>query len=213
VVAMTSAGVVAPAAFITEDRHVRLTSSGVFTVTWTSTILRDYLGFTGNLAGASAYTATNRSPMLWSPGKTETPDLAPLGAHGQPIADISVAYGAGGAQTIRVEGSPTYRQRFRWAHVAKARYYAAPPTPADGEYAAFWLSEFIGGNRWILLRGLTEGTSTTVSASYGSATAIGPYKADVAEMRSLQFDRSSGFDRVEAYYDVVIPCTKTPEFA
>jgi hypothetical protein len=214
VAAMTLAGVVAPACFITEDRHVRLTSSGVFTVTWTSTILRDYLGFTGNLSGASSYTATNRSPMLWSPGKTETPELAPLGAHGQPLSDISVAFGAGGRQTIRVEGSPTYRQRFKWAHIPKARYYNAPPTPVDGEYAAFWLSEFVGGNRWILLRGVTEGASTTVSAGYGSATYVGPYKADMSqgEMRSLQFARSDGFGRVEAYYDITIPCVLTDEF-
>jgi hypothetical protein len=215
VAAMTAAGVVDPAAFITEDRHFRLTSSGVFDVTWTSTVLRDYLGFTGNLTGATGYTATNRSPMLWSPGKTETPEEAPLGAHGKPIADLSVAYGAGGTQTIRVEGSPTYRQRFAWSHVAKARYYNAPPSPVDGDFAAFWLSEFVGGNRWILLRGVTEGTSTTVSAGYGSATNVGPYKADMSqpEMRSLQFARSAGFSLVEAYYDVTIPCVKTPEFA
>jgi hypothetical protein len=213
VVAMTSAGVVAPACFITEQRYVRLTSSGVFTVDWTSTVLRDYLGFTGNLAGASAYTAQLRSPLLWSPGKTETPELAPLGAHGQPIADISVAYGAGGTQTIRVEGDPTYRQRYQWAHVLKARYYSAPPTPVAGDYVYFWNSEFIGGNRWILLRGVTEGSSTTVSAGYGSATAAGPYKAMVQEMRAVQFDRSTGFARVEHSYDVSIPCVKTPEFA
>jgi hypothetical protein len=215
VVSMTAAGVVAPAAFITEDRHVRLTSSGVFVVDWVDTTLRDYLGFTGNLAAAAAYTAPNRSPMLWSPGKTENPQEAQLGAHGKPIADLSVAFGAGGRQTIRVEGSSTYIQRYNWEHIPKARYVSSPPTLTDGEYGGFWQSEFVGGNQWIMMRGVTEGSSNTVSASYGSATIVGPYKADMSqpEMRSLQYKRSTGFGLVEAYYDITIPAIVCPEFA
>jgi hypothetical protein len=214
VVAMTTAGVAAPAAYITEDRHVRLTSSGVFTVTWTDTTFRDLLGFTGNLAAASSYTATNRSPLLWSPGKTENPDRNMLGANRVRL-DLSVAYGTGGRQTVRIEGSPTEDQTFRWAHIPKERVLATPPTPIAGEYQYFWRYELCGGQRWILLRGVTEGSSTTTSSSYGSATHQGPYKADlsVSEFRSTPFTRSAGFGLVEAYYDCWIPAVQTPEFA
>lgn len=212
--AMTAAGVAAPEAYITEAGYVRLTSSGVFAVTWTSTTLRDLLGFTGDLSGADAYTATNRSTLLWSPGKTETPELAPLGCVGQRVLDLSVAYGTEGRQSVRIEGNPTVRNRFSWAHVPKARYLAAS-TYTAGEFCHFWLNELIGGQRWILLRGVSEGASTTVSASYGSATALGPYKADLADtgFRSTPFARSSGFERVEAYYDITIPAVQTTEFA
>lgn len=37
-------------------------------VVWTDTDLRDLLGFTGNLSGSSAYTATNTCRGLWRPG-------------------------------------------------------------------------------------------------------------------------------------------------
>jgi hypothetical protein len=187
VVAMTTAGVAAPAAYITEDRHVRLTSSGVFTVTWTDTTFRDLLGFTGNLAAASSRVRL----------------------------DLSVAYGTGGRQTVRIEGSPTEDQTFRWAHIPKERVLATPPTPIAGEYQYFWRYELCGGQRWILLRGVTEGSSTTTSSSYGSATHQGPYKADlsVSEFRSTPFTRSAGFGLVEAYYDCWIPAVQTPEFA
>lgn len=42
-------------------------SGGNFTVTWTETVLRDLLGFTGDLAGAATYTATNQHRFGWYP--------------------------------------------------------------------------------------------------------------------------------------------------
>jgi hypothetical protein len=214
VAAMTSAGVVAPAAYVTEAGYVRLTSSGVFTVTWDDTFLRDLLGFTGNLAAASAYTAPNKSTLLWSPGKTENPQLAPLGTAGQSVLDMSIAFGAEGRVSVWQHGSPTVRQRYLFRHVPKSRYQAST-TPAAGDFTHFWRYELLGGQRWILLRGVTEGSSTTASASYGSATKVGPYKVDLTDRgyASTPFTRGTGFELVEAYYDVTIPGVVTSEFA
>ncbi len=216
VLAMTAAGVAAPQAFITEQRYVRLTSSGVFTIDWTTgaTGLRDLLGFTGNLAAATSYTATNRSPLLWSPGKVFTPDDV-LGSHGRRVLDLSATFGKGGNLTVRREGAPEVVNRFSAMHVPKARYYAGPPTPAAGDFVHFWENELCTAKKWHVMRGVTEGPSVTASASYGSATVIGPYVADMsdASFRRTPFARSSGFGLVDAYYDVSIPAVVTEQFA
>lgn len=215
-VAMTSAGVVAPAAYITEAGYVRLTSSGVFTIDWSTgaATLRDLLGFTGNLAAASAYTATNRSPLLFSPGKVLTPERAMLGVHGQRVLDISATIGQGGNQTVRQEGTPSVVNRFSGAHITKARYQAST-TPTAGDWTYFWEYELCRTMRWHLFRGITEGSSTTVSASYGSATALGPYVADMSDtaFRRTPFVRSSGFERVDACFDITVPVVVTEQFA
>lgn len=216
VVAMTAGGVAAPTAYITEARYVRLTSSGVFTIDWTTgaTTLRDLLGFTGNLAAASSYTATNRSPLLWSPGKVLTPELAQLGVHGQRVLDISATIGQGGNLTVRQEGTPTTVNRFTGRYIPKARYQSSTSSAA-GEYTYFWEYEMCTAKKFHVLRGITEGSSTTTSASYGSATALGPYVADLSDgdFRRTPFVRSSGFGLVDAYYDVSVPVILTSQFA
>jgi hypothetical protein len=44
---------------------ITISNSAVFSVTWTDTGLRDILGFTANLSGASSYTASNRPMFTW----------------------------------------------------------------------------------------------------------------------------------------------------
>ncbi len=217
VAAMTAAGVAAPAAFITEQRYVRLTSSGVFTVDWTTgaTGLRDLLGFSANLAAAAAYTAPLRSPLLWSPGKVFTPDDV-LGSHGRRVLDLSATLGKGGNLTVRREGAPEVVNRFSAMHVPKARYYNSPPTPAAGDLVHFWENELCTAKKWHVLRGVTEGPSTTASASYPGTDILGPYVADMTDagFRRTPGVRSSGFTLVDAYFDTTpIPAVVTEQFA
>jgi len=214
--AMVSAGVAAPLVFVTEDRHVRLESAGVFTVSWgAATQTRDLLGFTGDLAGSAAYTAPSRSPLLWSPGKRFTPELAPLGAHGQPVADLSVTFGTQGNMVVREEGSPTVIQRFTARTIPKARWWDSPPLVTNGEFAQFWETELVRARRWIVLRDVVEGSSSTTSAGYSVSPTIGPYFADLSErsLRRLPFQRAQGYALVECYYDVTIPAVQTQEYS
>lgn len=215
-VAMISAGVAAPLVFVTEDRHVRLESAGVFTVTWgAATQTRDLMGFTGDLAGSSAYTAPLRSPLLWSPGKRFTPELAPLGAHGQLVADISVTIGTQGNVVVREEGSPTVVQRFQARTIEKARWWDAPPLTTQGEFRQLWETELVRARKWIVLRDVVEGASSTTSANYSVSPTIGPYLADLSQrdFRRLPFTRAQGFTRVECHYDVTIPAVQTQEYS
>lgn len=216
VVAMGDALVPSPDAFVTEARYVRLTAGAVFTVTWgAATALRDLLGFTGDLAGASSYTAPNHSPLLWSPGKRFTPELAPLNAHGALVLDISATIGEGGNLTVRTEGDGTTVQRFAAEHVARERYWSSPPTYADGEFTGFWLTELTTAKHFVVLREVGEGDSVTDQADYDSASVLGPYVADWTDesLRRTPFARAPGFELVEAYYTLTVPVVVTPEFS
>jgi hypothetical protein len=66
--ALSEAGITITAT-LGRNLRVRLhRAAGNFAITWTSTTLRDLLGFTGNLSGQQTYVATNVSPLVWSPG-------------------------------------------------------------------------------------------------------------------------------------------------
>lgn len=69
---MSAAGLSSVSVVLLQNRRVRLSASATFTVTWTDVELRELLGFSGNLSGASSYTATRISPLLWSPGRVGT---------------------------------------------------------------------------------------------------------------------------------------------
>jgi hypothetical protein len=62
---------------------VRMAAAGAFSVTWgAATTLRDLLGYTGNLAASTSYTAPGKSALFFSPGKPATFALTPLGVTG-----------------------------------------------------------------------------------------------------------------------------------
>jgi hypothetical protein len=215
VAAMTAAGVASPAAFVTEARHVRLTAAATFSVTWGSaTLLRDSLGFSGNLSGASSYTAPLRSPLLWSAGKVLTPTLAPLGYPGAPVLDASVTVGPGGRVIVRRHGDPSVVQSFTVRHVPRDRYWTE--SPVAGQWLHFKAVALWTAPNLIVLLRVDEGTgSVTLSADYSTSPALGPYKPDLTDpaLRREPVQRASGFERVEAYYDVSLSLVLTREFA
>lgn len=215
VVAMTAGSIASAAAFITEAGYVRLTGGANFTIDWTgATVLRDLLGFTANLSGAAAYTAPNRSPLLWIPGKIVTFERSPRGTRGEPKLDISATIGTGGNMTTRQEGSATQTQRFSVRHIPKAKFWASQ-TAVAGEYRHFWESELTPLRRFILLMNVTVGTSTTASAGYSLSTHVGPYYYDLSDQSThrFAFSRDTGFERVEAYYPVAVPAVVTSEYS
>lgn len=211
---MTAGGVIGAQAYVTEQRHVRLVGSAPFDLTWASFAFRDLLGFTGDLTNASSYTAPNRSTLLWSPGKTFTPELAPLDAHGQPVVDASVTIGPQGRIVVRHHGSPSIVNTFTARHVERARFWAAPPAYKAGEWRHFWEHEAWTAQRMVVLRRVVEGSSTTASAGYSTSLALGPFRPDLTRLgRAFAFARDTGFESVEAYYPVSLPVVQTSEFA
>ena len=67
---------------------IAVTGVATFDITWTDTVLRDILGFTGNLSGAATYTGGNQARYLFLPPCGRSPSLlAPDGDAGVPLRD------------------------------------------------------------------------------------------------------------------------------
>ncbi len=90
---------------------VTIEGSGVstFTITWTNTILRDVLGFTGNLSGALTYTGTEHAEYLWLPEQFRAGGMSPLGAQGKPISDLTVTVSPSGYHKQLSAGDSGFR--------------------------------------------------------------------------------------------------------
>lgn len=207
--AMTAAGVADAAVVLTKARKVKLSSSGAFSVTWDDTQLRDLLGFTGNLAAATSHVATNVSPLLWSPARTEDTPMAPLGTHGHEVFGTFVTVSSlDGTTEATQHGSRTFN-RFQFKHVNTERVWTT--SEANGEYRVWW--ENVGSRmaRWKLYREVAEDTASTAAVSLGSP--LGPYVVTV-ERKAVDwsYDRSRGFEWTDARADIDIPCHLVPEY-
>jgi hypothetical protein len=192
--AMTEASVAAPVVTILENRRVRLSSSGVFTVTWTSTQLRDLLGFTGNLAGASSYTATNISPLLWSPGFPVTRQTLP-DAVGYDVEDAEIRVSADGTeQEVDFHATHVWDE-WEWDAVVAERY-DAPTGAAGGTWIGFRRAVLVPGYRFQLYEIVVEDSSSTSVVTL--PTPIGTYRLrEIPEGKgSRKLDNANTYWRV-----------------
>lgn len=202
VAAMTSAGVTAPAATLRENRKVVLSSLGTFTVTWPAdNILRDLLGFTGNLAAASSYTATNISPLLWSPGRTESTTISRVGLHGRTIYNTIVGIGDDGTPCATTHGSRVFNEFF-WRYIDGNRIQTS--SELGGEFETFKSEVLVKQYAFGLYRNIDEDDSSTSTVSFGSP--LGPY-AFRPSTRSPDIapERSRGFALSDVRWDVTMP--------
>jgi hypothetical protein len=210
--ALIAAGVDSPEVELLRNRRIRISAAATFSITWGDGVLvRELLGFVGaSLAGASSYVAPIQSTLLWSPGKTETPKLAPLGIVGGYEFDIAAPRAWGGLQVARTHGPPMRVNEFEWQFVPSARYWVNDP-PSAGEFADFYATTLVVGRRWLLYRNVVEDSSTT-PATLGSP--LGPYALDLQDKRSrkLHAERSRSYASVDAYFDVSLAAIQQPEY-
>lgn len=208
---MTAAGVAAPVAVITRDRRVRLSAGGAFTVAWgASSTLRDLLGFTGDLAASSSYTATLISPLLWSPAKPVKSELSPRGTIGikRPLAYYSMSPTDG--STFVVSHGERIDQRFTCTHIATARIQTA--AEAGGEWAKFFLTVIAPGYSFVVYLDVTEDPGSTTVATL--ADGLGPYVTTPAgRAPAWAYDRSKGFEWTDRRGDWSISCRVCPEYS
>ena len=108
-----------------------------FTITWTSTDLRDALGFTGDLTpAATSFSGTKCARGVWLPG---CPMVAAYGANDPGHTETDLA------QTISPRGDVTsfvYETRTRlavqWTHVARARARVAGESVVGESFEQWW---------------------------------------------------------------------------
>lgn len=101
-----------------------LNCTGTWSIAWTSTTLRDALGFTADFVGVSAaQIATNGMRGLWMPD-------CPMQLDGDParaplVSDLRVTLSATG-NVFGVSGSKMYRHKnIKWSHVPRSRVHSA----------------------------------------------------------------------------------------
>lgn len=210
VAALTAAGVAGAAATLCKNRKVKLSAGATFSITWGSaTLLRDLLGFDANLSGASSYTAPDISPLLWSPGRTENPQMAPLGVRGQKVHSV---YHAVSPYSGKVEAaSHGYREynRFTFPYVAVERVRTS--TDDNGTYDVWFDNVAVPAALWKLYREVSEDSGSTAAADLSQP--LGPYVVS-AERRgvSYQYDRSKGKEYTDECIDIDIPCHVPPDY-
>lgn len=191
--------------FIGQDRKVHLSASATFAITWTNTTLRDLLGFTGNLSAASSYDAPNISPLLWSPGRQESPTRAPLGISGVKVQDT--VYARSPTQVITATTNNEWRENsFFWRFVSQSRVF---DTEAGGEFVTFFQRVCVPAAQFKLYREVTDSTSAT-SANLQSKTVLGPYKMAPRERPAMEYLRE--FENHESRSPVYLDVIVVPEF-
>ncbi len=209
ITALTAGGVAVATAEVLLNRKVRLAGGANFSVTWpVDNVLRDLLGFTTNLAAAASYTAPSISPLLWSPGKPESPLLSPLGVAGRRVYLAQVGVAEDGSTFSTVQGYRTF-QRYEWSYVHMSRVQTS--AEAGGEFARWW-GEVGVKARFKLYRAIPEDDASTTVVTW--PTAVGPYWV-TPESRSpdWEFRRSGGFERADCRADLSLDCHIVPEVA
>lgn len=192
---MTAAGLAGVTVVVLENRRVRISASSTFSVTWgAATWLRDLLGFTGNLSGASSYTATNISPLLWSGG--EVSRACPTGVVGYPVEDAEISVSADGTRQITTFFATHYHDDFTWEAVHISRFWST--TDAGGTWQTFRTTVVVPGHRFQVFETVEEDTSSTTAVTW--PTRIGVYK--MREIPPGKGDRISGFESSNVYWKV-----------
>ena len=147
--------------------QVKIVCSSVFAITWTSTDLRDALGYTAGLAADGQYTSTYGVKGLWLP---DCPYLSPYGSQdpghteGGPAQAVSPL---GVTKTI-VHPTRVKMPGLRWSHVSVARARQQAETGAPRSWERFVretmfgaVSYFRPGGAWRLYWNADSlGTST-----------------------------------------------------
>lgn len=213
---MSTAGVAAPLAFIRRSGYVYLESSGVFTVNWgTGTILRDLLGFDANLAGASSYVAPNKSPLLWMPGKPETPVGHRLGLVGHKVSTHFQAVSAYTGRAESVSHGDRYFARYSFPMVDNTLVESA--AGEGGTFGRWWDEIAVTSARWKLYRNVTEGPTNTTAVHGDLVNPLGPYVHSNAggsgNAPRWAFDPSRGFERTDLRADIDIRAHLVAEYA
>ncbi len=123
---------------------VTLSATGIttFAITWSSTALRDFLGFTGNVSGALTYTGTEQSEYLWLPnvGRTNplSPDPPTTGYDlGLPETDFTMALAPSG-HSRRLKYNTRYRETFEFLHVRGNKTRKALETIQNESFEKFY---------------------------------------------------------------------------
>jgi hypothetical protein len=134
---------------LTTGRCTITAGAGNITLTWTSTALRDALGFTGNLSGASSATGTQHVRGLWLPGFTSKFSMYGDGANGSLVTDCRATVSPNG-RVYAVYGQ-SYRRHsgISWGAILPHRALEHLETVVGESFESFFLDVVTNRVSWI----------------------------------------------------------------
>lgn len=139
---------------VSDTGFVNMNRGSTFTVTWTDTALRDILGFTGNLSGASSYTAPNQHMYGWYPTATLSDHDADERQAGSETSDTQVNRSPGG-QVNSIDFAELTDRVFTFNFLLRERALAVPTLTQtvaqrvkNQSYQEFWRQCRVRRFRW-----------------------------------------------------------------
>lgn len=123
----------------------RLVADATFTVTFTSTQIRDILGFTGNIAStAGPATGSNHCKGLWLPGQLAKFSMYGDSATGSLVTDFTSTVGPTGV--VHAVYSQSFREHrgVRWEGVAAQRAMAHHESVTGESFESFFRDAALG---------------------------------------------------------------------
>ncbi len=118
---------------------VTLAASGVttFSVSWSSTVLRDLLGWTGNISGAASYVAPEHAERLWLPPVVNDSPEFPIGAVGWQVSDY-IATVAPSGYSKRLGYARRYRGVIKYRQVYASKMWKRHEVTTNESLEKFW---------------------------------------------------------------------------
>lgn len=188
--------------------RVTINCTGTWSITWTSTDLRDLLGFTGNIAGVSAaQTGTNGMRGLWLPGcylvvGNADPYTAPESTDARSLES------PGGETTTLVSACRYEHLELTWSHVAHARVFEHAATVPYTTWQTWVRDTQIGrGHSWFrpgspfLVYYDDAGAEAALGAEIG---ANGPENGWTAAPAIRKIDPRRAVENVLAWWEIRI---------
>jgi hypothetical protein len=167
-------GITGFAAFLTEAGYVRFTATDSFNFAWTDSDFRDLLGATAGTGASTDWTATNKSPLYWSPAAPGTPTDSPANVQGAPYYDGQFTMSPSGATSMLTRHNTQTRQGWTWRMIPQSRIWTTDITGLGGEFRRFYDVCLSLRYRYKHYTSVSEGTTST-AMSFGGST-LGPYK-------------------------------------
>lgn len=181
-----------------------------FTFSWPTSLLRNLFGFTTDIGVDESQVAEGISPLLWSPGKTESPSLAPLGCLGQETSDTQFSTSPDGIQFAREHNSQVINS-FDWSHVPMDRFQTS--SALGGEYTVWFKQVFRAAQKAYLYREIVENEDSTDPVTWTDYP-LGPYgyRPSGRGGMTVPFSRTRGLTSVDRMVDMSTDVIVVPEW-
>lgn len=177
---------------VTIDSTAPLTESEAISISWTSTDLRDILGFTADFATVTAaQTGTAQARGLWLPGCTLAIDSDPKRA--PKASDHRATKSPRGAILARVNSSFRRHRNLRYTHVAQSRAWESEASIVNSGFDTFYNETQLGlSSSWF-----TPSSALVIYYdSAGSDAVLGVDLGTTGPTAGWQIEKPVGLDEV-----------------